>query len=155
MPPQVTLTDPLSRQAQLENLTKVQDGWLGRFTPKTTGKYELKARLRTAGSAGGAGLKGTLLLEDSKQVAVVSDSNTEDYDLRVNDALMKEIAGATNGTVSTMENFSINAMKDSIGKNIRPVIKKQISLSLFPGFYFVIFLLLIIEWVIRRLKGLL
>lgn len=147
--PVVTLADPLSRLTQIENLTKVPEGWVGRFTPSTTGKYEIKAQIKTTGA-----LKGSMISEDKRSVIVMADANTEDYDLQVNDKLMKEIALNTKGIASTLDDFSINDMNQAVGKNIHPVIKKQLSLALFPGFYFVIFLLLAIEWIIRRLKGL-
>ncbi|OGS21836.1 MAG: hypothetical protein A3J83_01920 [Elusimicrobia bacterium RIFOXYA2_FULL_40_6] len=148
--PTVTLTDPLSRLTQLENLTKVPEGWVGRFTPNTTGKYEIKAQIKTTGV-----LKGSMVSQDTRSVIVMPDANTEDYDLQVNDKLMKEIALNTKGIAVSLDDFSINDMNQAVGKNAHPVIKKQLSLALFPGFYFVIFLLLAVEWIIRRLKGLL
>ena len=147
--PLVTVTDPLSKMIQIENLTAIPEGWLGKFKGVITGKYEIKAQIKEPAAAAG----GSKYMQDNRSVVVANESTTEEFDLQVNEKFMNDLAAFTNVDAQYIDNYSAKAMRLKLKNEARPAVKKEVSLSLFPGFYFAIFLLLMLEWIIRRIKG--
>ncbi|MFN3967190.1 MAG: hypothetical protein ACK4JE_05785, partial [Endomicrobiia bacterium] len=109
------------------------------YTPDIEGKYTFKANVFNH--------------ENKKSISVESSNLTEEYDLKINEELLKNIADSTKGIFLFSDEFSIDKIIEIIKKETKPIVSKYISLYTSPVAYFVVLFLLLLEWIIRRIKG--
>jgi uncharacterized membrane protein len=138
--PVLRVVDPYSRIKKIENLTKTTDGWFATYIPEIEGKYTFRANISN--------------LEDQKIISVENKILNEEFDLKINENLLRQIAVSTGGLFFFSDEFSIDEIIKTVKKKEIPVVSKQIQIYLSPGIYFLILFMLILEWTLRRIKGL-
>ena len=138
--PILTVVDPFSKIHRMENLIKTTDGWLATYIPEIEGEYTFRASVSN--------------LEDKKTISVENKLSNEEFNLKIKDDFLKEIANSTGGLFFFSDKFSIDEIIKIVKKKEVPIVSKQIHVYLSPVIYFVILFMLILEWTLRRIKGL-
>ncbi|MDI6641624.1 MAG: glutamine amidotransferase [Elusimicrobiota bacterium] len=149
--PVVNITDPLFKKASLEDIIPTPTGWQVSFRPSLSGTYRVEAKIESLLPSASK----KILARDSHLFSVSSEVTTEEFDLQLNTKLLNDIATFTGGISAPLSNFSISELNSIVQSKIQPVVTEQLYFVSLPVVFFVIVGLLLFEWVIRRLQGML
>ena len=144
--PKLFVTDPMLRTSQIIELAETNSGWKTYYTPEITGKYSFAARLEK---------NDKITNTDNYILFIEPEINREELQLSVNTELLDKLSALTGGESCSLSEFNPQKIRNNIMKKSKPVIKKQINTRKLTFIYFIIIILLIIEWFLRRIKGLL
>jgi uncharacterized membrane protein len=145
--PKLYVTDPLLRIKQVTDVSESYNGWRASgYIVDQPGKYTVTGRLER---------NNKIVASDTIQLLVTDDSNKEELQLSLNKDLLTRIADLTGGQCLPMTNVNINDLAAVSARSAKPAIKKQVNLRAIPATYFIVLILLVVEWILRRLKGLL
>ncbi|MBU2567506.1 MAG: hypothetical protein KJ967_01865 [Elusimicrobia bacterium] len=136
--------DPLSRETHIDNVYFTGSNWTAKYTCGPPGKYTFKARLFSDNRG----------YEDAKSVFVHEHSSREIFDISADTPLMAELAEITGGAAFTLKDFSAGRIAPMVNRRIVPVIKKTINLHSSTWFFYILFVLFLVDWVVRKFAGL-
>jgi hypothetical protein len=144
--PILTVVDPYIKRHKIDSFQRTDFGWKAEFVPEVDGKYVFNAKLIRSNK---------VIAGDKKTVVVNVSPSREDYDLHLNRKLMNSIAETSSGESFKLSEFSVDKILPHLNELKHPVIKKRADIWNNPLIYILLILILIAEWAIRRIRGLL